>query len=378
MITNTGKGILAKYLISQAPAYASYIAVGCGPKPLNTDGTFADYSSKQNLDFEMFRIPIISRGYVTENSISKIVLTGELPSEERYEITELGVYSEASNPTAGSTDSKLIYAFTQTENWEYHTASAAVAIPTIYEALDGAEQDNVINVTQKVFQTNADNRIFTNTTRASRYERCRFLNNIIIMSGDDADLIVDGVSGYLVPNPDTVSNHIHLIGTGVDFNQNSPTDQLRFAFSIINKDGASLVQPDEIKILVEFASTDDFGVGQFARFEVKMNAADYLLDENRYYVMSKELQDLIKSPAFTWSTVDVVKIYTTVIKDGLPSPDYYIALDALRLENVSSQSPLYGLTGYSVIKNQDAATIVKVANTTNFVEFRFAIDVAVI
>jgi hypothetical protein len=35
MITNTGKNIIAKYLLGQAPAFASYIAVGCGPKPLS-------------------------------------------------------------------------------------------------------------------------------------------------------------------------------------------------------------------------------------------------------------------------------------------------------------------------------------------------------
>ena len=33
MITNTGKEILSKYLIGTAPAYASYLAVGCGSKP---------------------------------------------------------------------------------------------------------------------------------------------------------------------------------------------------------------------------------------------------------------------------------------------------------------------------------------------------------
>ena len=33
MITNTGKDIIAKYLMGNAPAYASYMALGCGPKP---------------------------------------------------------------------------------------------------------------------------------------------------------------------------------------------------------------------------------------------------------------------------------------------------------------------------------------------------------
>jgi hypothetical protein len=51
MITNTGKNILAKYLLGQASAYASYIAIGCGSKPLNSDAILGDYSNKERLDF---------------------------------------------------------------------------------------------------------------------------------------------------------------------------------------------------------------------------------------------------------------------------------------------------------------------------------------
>ena len=58
-----------------------------------------------------------------------------------------------------------------------------------------------------------------------------------------------------------------------------------------------------------------------------------------------------------------------------PTSDYYIALDALRLENVATVNPLYGLTGYSVIKNDNATAIIKSPNTNNYVEFRFSIGV---
>jgi hypothetical protein len=34
MITETGQAILAKYLVGQAPAYASYISIGCGSEPV--------------------------------------------------------------------------------------------------------------------------------------------------------------------------------------------------------------------------------------------------------------------------------------------------------------------------------------------------------
>jgi hypothetical protein len=174
MITNTGKSIIAKYLLGQAPAYASYIAIGCGATPLDTADEIGDYSTKTNLDFEMFRVPISSRGFVNEDGVDKIVLTAELPTEERYEISEIGIYSAGSNPSAGAYDSKTVFAFTQTENWQYVTAASAVAIDTESAALDSPNFDNVIAVTDPVFQTSADNPIFFKSPRVARYERPRF------------------------------------------------------------------------------------------------------------------------------------------------------------------------------------------------------------
>ncbi len=375
MITNTGKNILAKYLLGQAPAYASYIAIGCGAKPLNTDGVFGDYSAKERLNFEMFRVPIISRGYVSEDNITKLVLTAELPSEERYEITEVGIFSAGSNTSAGAYDSKSIYAFTQDENWEYHNATEAVAIPVIYEPLDGDLQNNVINRTEKVFQTNADNRIFTNQERYARYERCRFFNNIVVVRGDVSDLSVSG--GNIVVN--SGSEHLHLTGANLDFNRNSPTDEIKLAFTVINKDGESNAVPDNVKILVEFASSDVHGTGEWARFQVSLdngtNSGQHDFANNRYVVATKQLQELYKSTGFTWSQVDVVKIFACVTDGGTVSDDFYVCLDAIRLENNSTANPLYGMTGYSVIKNTGAQPIIKLANTTNYIEFRFALDV---
>jgi hypothetical protein len=382
MITNTGKDIIAKYLIGQAPAYASYIAIGCGAKPLSSDAVLGDYSAKKDLDFEMFRVPIISRGYVNEDNISKVVFTAELPSEERYEITEVGVYSAGSNPSVGINDSKTLFSFNN-ESWEHHTISPAqaISIPTIYEPLDGDFKDNAIHdepgypaENKPVFQTNADNRIFTDEDRVSRYERCRFLNNIIAIAGNDSELTQVGI--HLTPSE--TSNHIHLLGPNLGLNQNSPTDQLRLAFSVINK-SVNQPDPDVVKILIEFSSSDVYNEpgSQYARFEIILTDGQSQVDfsENRYFVIKRQLQELFKSSGFTWNTADVVKIYASVEKDGEPSEDYYVCLDALRLQNLSAANPLYGLTGYSVIKNLDSQAIVKTANTTNFIEFRFAMDV---
>ncbi|NBP55206.1 hypothetical protein EBU71_01470 [bacterium] len=371
MITNVGKNILAKYLIGQAPAYASYIAIGCGAKPLATNQSFGDYSNKESLDFEMFRVPITSRGYVDDAGVNKIVLTAELPTDERYEISEVGVFSAGSNPSAGAYDSRSLFAFTVNENWEYHTSDTAVALPIIYEPLDGTLEDGSINQTNLVFQTNSDNRLFTNTDRIERYERARFFNNIVMMRGDTSGLSVVGDHLQIGTN----TNHIHLLGTALDFNKNSPTDQMKLAFSIINKDPDPSIVPDEVRILLEFAESDSPGTGEWARFEVVMSAEDYDFANNRYYVITKELQELYKSTGFTWNNVTIIKIYSNVINNGLPSEDFYIGLDAIRFENVSTTNPVYGLTGYTVLKNTNAETIIKAANTTNYIEFRFAMDV---
>jgi hypothetical protein len=384
MITNKGKSIIGKYMLGQAPAYASYLAVGCGPIPLQTEDVADNFATKENLDFEMFRVPISSRGFVNENGIDKIVLTAELPTEERYEITEVGLYSAGSNPSAGAQDSKTVFAFTQGENWEYHTATAAIAIPVVSVPLD-PNDDDIINATgtaNGVFQTNADNSIFYNTDRVARYERARFLNNTILMQGDDSDLSLGGGGSGGVDNIVIDSgNHIHLTSPNVDFSRNSPIDELKLAFSLVNKDGGSASVPDTIRILVDFAGTDQTNPSIYARFEVNIEDGvdGYDFATNRYFVVSKQLQELYKSQNFTWDAVNVVKIYVSIfdsLSGGLhPTSDYYIALDAMRLENIATVNPLYGLTGYSVIKNDDATTIIKSPNTNNYVEFRFSIGV---
>jgi hypothetical protein len=373
MITNNGKNIIGKYLLGQAPAYASYIAVGCGPQPLATADPYGDYSAKDNLDFEMFRVPISSRGFVTESNITKLVLTAELPTEERYEISEVGLYSAGTNPSAGAYDSKTIFAFTTGENWQYHSSTSAVAIESYPEQLDDSD-DNIITLpTEPVFQTNADNVTFYKTGRAEKYERCRFFNNIILIQGDTSEL-TSATSGFTIVGG---SDHIHLTGLDVDFTRNAPTDELRLAFSIVNKDGDSGVSPDKVKILVEFADTEG-GSPQYARFEIEAQdgVGGYDFDNNRYYVVSKELQQLIVTNGFTWDSVTVAKIYASAEVSGTPSDDYYIALDAMRLENVSTTNALYGLTGYTVVKNTDAETVVKSPNTSNYIEFRFTVGVS--
>ncbi len=483
---------MAKYLVGQAPAYASYLAIGCGAKPLSGlsfaitnkaktgttatltstnhgmeigqvvdivgigspfDGTFKitsvtedtfsyttatgtvnsasasgfaypNFKNKTTLDFETIRVPIVSRGYVTEEldtvdelgnpeKISKVVLTAELPTADRYEISEIGVFSAVGNSLAANSDSKTLYSFSTNEGWAYHSATdnSAVAIPIIPGTLDAGGTNNISDAaitipgsnpaeTYNVFQSSASNNIFLSDHRTKRFEQPRFLDNTIFMAGNSAKLDVNSTSGLLSVDPEWTdgttfkSNHIHITNARFNFDNNSVTDELRFAFSIVSKNEDSDLEeiPTNARVMIEFTSNDTYGEGQYARFEVdlydiattglpsnKKNVVVSDLSKNRYFAVSRKLEDLTKSSGFTWELVKNVKIYVSVNDDnGEPSPNYYVCLDGLRFENVATANPLYGMTGYTVVnnnENQQPRTIIKSPNSTNYVEFRFAVDV---
>lgn len=544
MLTNTGKNILAKYLIGQAPAYASYIAFGCGPSAIDSDtGEFGDYSDKKNLDFEMFRAPIVSRGYVTDTdqatitaavgngsiitytaannfnvgdsvditgtnvagfninsaivasatstnftvastatgtwtsggvatkTLSSIVFTAQLPTEERYEITEIGVYSAGSNPSAGPADSRMLYSFAQGENWEFHEASGSSTLHTYTNSLaylangslpDGASESS-INIPDLVFQTNADNTIFDNAIRINRNERSRFLNNMVILRGDTSS--ISGTGNAIVPLS-TDGSHIHLNGISLSLDKNSGQDEIRLALSVINKD-TDTSNPSDVKIIVDFVSSDDItGANQqYARMRAHLTATGDGFNNNRYFIISSKIEDLEKSQEFSWRGVSAIKMYVsvpaqqlevthklvrsgvatlffaadpdeygiggrvtvsgiggtldglkkiiskggeeisiggvlstpeaagTVIRYATSEPDmvktavspvgyvngfsnnYYVGLDSMRVENTATINPLYGLVGYTVAKTVDGNPIIKEANTSSLLEFRFAMDV---
>jgi hypothetical protein len=379
MITNTGKSIIAKYFLGHTSSYASHIAVGCGPKALlsspdpllNEEFNPLDVENKQSLDFEMFRVPITSRGYVRENDMTYVVLTAELPTTERYGITEVGIFSAGSNPEAGANDSKIIRSFSDLENWEQHDQSFASLIPEISN--DAIDENGAIDIEDKFFRISSDSPIFLGEGRVDGNEVPRFLDSSIVARGDSAVIDIDGATGNLTPD-DTVSSHIHLTGVSLNLDLNAPTDELKFAFSLVPRFliAENPESPSEIRIVIEFASAET-GEVQSALFEVNIteNDDDVDFETSRYFVVTKKLQELRKTIGFSWDQVTIIKAYASVIVDGEPSDQYYIAYDGLRLENVTSINPLYGMTGYSVVKNNTGTPIVKSQNSSSFIEFRF-------
>jgi len=374
LITNTGKEIVAKYLLGTAPAFASYMAFGSGPQPLGSadSHSFNTYAQKELLDFEMFRVPISSRGYVYEDGVNKLVFTAELPSQERYEITEIGIYSAGSNPSAAGFDSRNLVLFSQEEAWQSVTASTA-NIPVVTTPLD-SEDNNVIDVAYDVFQANADNRIFYRNNRNDYHERCRFFNNVILVAGDFSDIKNATSSTDL-----SAVHHISKTGTSINLSQNSLSDKIKIAFSVINQSAALTLStpytgPDSVKIIIDFINTST------KKARLIFNAIDSVSAEidfssNRYYTIEKNISDVVQEDGFSWADVTSLKIYACAVTSNALDDNYYIGLDAIRIDNTQTQNPLYGLTAYTVVKNADEQPILKASNTNNYVEYRMSVGV---
>jgi hypothetical protein len=448
LITNDGKNILAKYLINQAPTYASHIAVGCGAEPLVFSSDLSDYSSKKTLDFEMFRVPIVSRGYVEEDGVSKIVFTGELPSEERYEITEMGIFSAGSNVNAGASDSKILFAFSAAENWEFHDTlnDTAEQLDNILVPLNSTDSSFIDSEYDSIaFSANSTNGVFDTELRLSIQERPRLLDSSIFISGSTCQIEESG-DNDLQLLAGSLSKHVHYTNISIgELAQNSSTDVIKTAFTIVGKE-ASLDDegPDEVKIILEFLSSEESGA-TVARIPIVYEKIDFLT--NRYLVNETTIGQMKgKQNGFTWQGVNVARIYASTEKeyeiepggvartdsnqkleftttanhgfvvgskvvlfgvDGItdlrtitdvtdnkfkiqaegsglptlsspsakaPTSNYLIAMDGIRLENVSTPNSLYALAAYSPIVNS-GYPIVKTANSSNVVEFRFAMSV---
>jgi hypothetical protein len=91
--------------------------------------------------------------------------------------------------------------------------------------------------------------------------------------------------------------------------------------------------------------------------------------------------EVIETPtatSFTYAKTATNVLSQQVVPNGkaeVPDSEFYVSLDALRVDNVSTVNPLYGLTGYSIVQNFEQSTIIKSPNTSNYIEYRFVLDV---
>ena len=130
---------------------------------------------------------------------------------------------------------------------------------------------------------------------------------------------------------------------------------------------------------MQFVTSEDVSA-EYANFIVNLDngtsAGQWDFTNNRYVVVKNKLSSLYKTSNFSWTNVKFVLVYVCVNNNSTGAGNFFVALDALRLENVSSFNSVYGLTAYTVTKTSNSMPIIKSENSSSFIEFKYTMSVA--
>ena len=390
MITTNGKNIIAKYLLNQAPEFASHIAVGVGGKvyPTSSSATFS--ASVQSLDFEVARVPVLSKGLIkefnqeTNQYVEKIVFKGELPSEQRYEITEIGIYPAANNAVAGNFDSKIISTFSNTEPWIFsnNTNNSGTILYIANIPIDSVNVGDIgvsnLNSNGSLIWSdfvfiNSNSPIFQYSERLNRGESPRYLERSLSVSGSTSVLSGISASSSTIDTSSSSSYYIQNNSINLNLGNNLPTDEIKLAFSVasLGRSGVNSFAPKYVKIRLEFLN--NVGSSPLKAF-TNIIVKDTEIDQVRYKVVTKKISEFTTDPGFSWGAINSIRIYTCVHDNSnVVTGNHFVLYDGIRIENVSSFNPLYSLVAAEHIKTVDENPILKRENSTSFIEYRFGL-----
>jgi len=381
MITTDGKNIVAKYLLNQAPEFASHIAVGIGGEALPTSSSATFSASVQSLEFEVARVPILSKGLLKEENQEKIVFKAELPIEQRYQITELGLYPAAANSVAGNFDSRILSTFSNSEPWAYSnnqddSGRVEYIGPLRIDSAVTGDIETLLGeyILGNFVSINSNSPIFEYSERISRGEPPRYLNKSLLVSGSTS--VVSGVSASssFINTSSSASYYIENNSISLNLGKNLPTDQIKLAFSVISTVRQNPGTPTHVKIRLEFLN--NLANSQKIAY-VNIALKDTDIEFMRYQVVTKSLSDFITDQDFSWSSVNGIRIYTCLHNNSnVETGAHFVLYDGLRFENISSYNPLYSLVAAERVKTLDENPILKRENSTSYVEYRFGIGVS--
>jgi hypothetical protein len=164
---------------------------------------------------------------------------------------------------------------------------------------------------------------------------------------------------------------LRLSNPGIDLSRNSTQDEISIAFSVVNATATPTASPTAYYIMLEFMSSNGTDSAKLTFSETTLP-----INPNRYTILTKKISDIVyTSSNFNWNDVVSLKIYSAIEVSGTPTDHFAIMLDGLRLENTTTENPLYALTAYTIVDSDSAAKIIKGANSKDLINFR--LDLAI-
>ena len=440
MITNKGKSIIARSLSGQVASPFSYIALGTGALPTrpvtvyekssstwtsenpvlddgvwgfetNTnltkvgDGATAwtslpyvaggiqyeseDFINKTRLDFEAVRVPVSGASVIYESGKTKVLLSAAIPSFQRYEFSEISVFSAEFNSMLTTEPSRMIYTFSEFEGWKFHSGASVTEVPYYGSVSDNSFDINAVPDDSQAFFIAANSGVFFSENRKN--QRPRIYLDALTVNGSMSSIVIDET-----PPIDAEwalsGNHVHVTSIPVNLSKARPDDELKFSFAVLNKLYADIVNesnvsvnpPEEVKIVLVFRESET--LEEYAKMQIVLREGEVGVNNqypqetdfshNGYYVAAARVDSLVTTANFSWERVTLAQVFVDVEPAaGRTNEDYYVVLDAVRFDSTNDNNPAYGMTAYSVVQNYAASTEVKENQVESQIEYKVVLEV---
>lgn len=303
----------------------------------------------------------------------RMIFKGQLPVDQYYKVTEIALYPAASNNLAQEYDSKTIAGFISGEEWKIVVDSSENTISSVSKSIAESTGDITTlsftdqnNLSASALFVNSENDVFTFYNRKQRYEGPRFYNSGLIIKG--------GVTSFSDDNLTTSSstNYITTRNISLNLDKNSSEDYIKLAISVVSDTYSASSPPNRTRVRLEFIDSATNG-----KAVIKQVLSSGDLSSSRYYIISKQLRDFVIDDNFSWSRISEIRIYCQTVDALGNSTDDYIVLDGIRLDNVNTLNPLYGMIAYSRLQNQyeNAMPIEKFENSQGYIEYRIGLNI---
>lgn len=190
-----GKNAAMRTLIGYQSRFANQMALGIG-NGSNTFDANSKFITNQRLDAEIDRISISSAFVDTSEQYSKLIFKASVGKDERYLISELGLYSPALTTT---NNNQILLAFEQLENI---SGGTTITDTSLFSYKDSATQIGTSatitsNNTKKILYLSDDDEISITYRKASTFSSSV---TVTFWSGDSASiafLFTNSASGII-------------------------------------------------------------------------------------------------------------------------------------------------------------------------------------
>ena len=311
MITTFGKKAVAKFLADTINSPFEYMALGCGVDPGDTAP-----ANPTSLAFETVRAPILETSAYEENSEHFLSFSAVVPTELRYEFTEIGIYPSKTNNAIASPNSSLLFLFTPAESWEIRSSAGTDSTIPSATTIDSGTGDFVATTyddDQAIYALSSDQFFFYS---GKSYQSSRVGNYALLVRGNTSSVLGSpgSYSNLRDKSKLRVDSTVSIGGARYD-------DELALSFAVLNEDLSSFATnpPKEARIVVEFK--EYASSTEYARFETKatqgVDGVDFV-DGGSYVTVSAPIgpstgnTQVVKTANFSWSNVGVVNVYVDI------------------------------------------------------------------